>query len=96
MPAHQAYRILHFGFTVAPILAGLDKFFHPSPRLASISAPAHAQVVVPAGSGAPLHRTLGEVDRAPWKLNLSNIMVIRTQYNNRNTIRIFDFFKNRK
>ena len=25
---HQAYRILHFGFTVAPILAGLDKFFH--------------------------------------------------------------------
>jgi uncharacterized membrane protein len=27
-PAHQAYRILHVGFTVAPILAGLDKFFH--------------------------------------------------------------------
>jgi hypothetical protein len=27
-PAWQAYKILHFGFTVAPILAGLDKFFH--------------------------------------------------------------------
>ena len=27
-PAHQAYQILHFAFTVAPILAGLDKFFH--------------------------------------------------------------------
>jgi len=27
-PAHQAFRILRFGFTVAPILAGLDKFFH--------------------------------------------------------------------
>src|SRR5438874_8554275 len=27
-PAHQAYWILKFGFTVAPILAGLDKFFH--------------------------------------------------------------------
>jgi uncharacterized membrane protein YphA (DoxX/SURF4 family) len=27
-PAYQAFRILHFGFTVAPILAGLDKFFH--------------------------------------------------------------------
>jgi hypothetical protein len=27
-PARQAYRILHFGFTVAPILAGLDKFTH--------------------------------------------------------------------
>lgn len=25
-PAYQAYRILHAGFTVAPILAGLDKF----------------------------------------------------------------------
>ena len=27
-PAYQAYQILHFGFTVAPVLAGLDKFFH--------------------------------------------------------------------
>ena len=27
-PAYQAYRILHFGFIVAPILAGLDKFTH--------------------------------------------------------------------
>jgi hypothetical protein len=27
-PAHQAYRILQFAFTVAPIVAGLDKFFH--------------------------------------------------------------------
>src|SRR5919206_4442182 len=27
-PSYQAYQILRFGFTVAPILAGLDKFFH--------------------------------------------------------------------
>jgi len=27
-PARQAYHILHFAFIVAPILAGLDKFFH--------------------------------------------------------------------
>ena len=27
-PSVQAYRILHFGFTIAPILAGLDKFFN--------------------------------------------------------------------
>jgi hypothetical protein len=27
-PSYQAYRILHLGFTVAPILAGVDKFFH--------------------------------------------------------------------
>lgn len=27
-PAYQAYQILHFGFTVAPIIAGVDKFLH--------------------------------------------------------------------
>ena len=26
--SHQAYQILHWGFTAAPILAGVDKFFH--------------------------------------------------------------------
>jgi hypothetical protein len=27
-PSYQAYRILHFAFIIAPILAGLDKFFN--------------------------------------------------------------------
>lgn len=27
-PAYQAFRILHVGFTAAPILAGIDKFTH--------------------------------------------------------------------
>jgi hypothetical protein len=27
-PSYKAYRILQLGFTVAPIVAGLDKFFH--------------------------------------------------------------------
>lgn len=27
-PAYQAYQILHVAFTIAPIVAGLDKFFH--------------------------------------------------------------------
>ena len=27
-PAYQAYQTLRLGFTVAPIVAGLDKFFH--------------------------------------------------------------------
>jgi hypothetical protein len=27
-PTHQAYQILHVGFAVLPIVAGLDKFFH--------------------------------------------------------------------
>lgn len=44
-PAYQAYRILHAGFIAAPILAGLDKFFHLltnwdmylAPRIAALS-----------------------------------------------------------
>jgi hypothetical protein len=27
-PAYQAYQILHVAFVVAPVVAGLDKFFH--------------------------------------------------------------------
>lgn len=27
-PAYQAYQILHIAFVVAPLIAGLDKFFH--------------------------------------------------------------------
>jgi len=27
-PSYQAYQILHVGFTAAPVLAGIDKFFH--------------------------------------------------------------------
>ena len=27
-PSYQGYQILHFAFTIAPILAGADKFFH--------------------------------------------------------------------
>src|SRR5205823_7163962 len=27
-PAYQAFRILHIGFVAAPIIAGVDKFFH--------------------------------------------------------------------
>ena len=27
-PAHQAFRMLHLAFVVAPTIAGLDKFFH--------------------------------------------------------------------
>ena len=27
-PSYQAYQILHIAFTVAPLVAGIDKFFH--------------------------------------------------------------------
>lgn len=26
--SYQAYQVLHLGFTIAPILAGVDKYFH--------------------------------------------------------------------
>jgi hypothetical protein len=28
IPAWQAYKILHIGFVLAPLIAGVDKFFH--------------------------------------------------------------------
>ena len=36
-PSYQAYQILRTGFTVAPIVAGLDKFFHLLGELGSVS-----------------------------------------------------------
>ena len=44
-PARQAYRILHFGFTVAPILAGLDKFFHLLVNWDQYLAPVVTQII---------------------------------------------------
>ena len=29
--AHEAYGLLHLAFVIAPVAAGLDKFFHPPP-----------------------------------------------------------------
>jgi uncharacterized membrane protein YphA (DoxX/SURF4 family) len=54
-PTYQAYRILHFGFTALPIIAGLDKFAHIlvnwdmylAPVIARISPiPEHALMMV--------------------------------------------------
>lgn len=44
-PSHQAYQILHFGFTVAPILAGLDKFFNLLTNWEQYLAPVVSHVV---------------------------------------------------
>jgi hypothetical protein len=38
-PAWQAYQILHIAFTVAPILAGADKFLHLMVNWTSIWRP---------------------------------------------------------
>jgi len=52
-PSHRAYQILHFGFVVAPIIAGADKFFdklgdwdkYLAPQIASI-IPAHTFMMI--------------------------------------------------
>ncbi|MBX3054606.1 MAG: hypothetical protein KF753_24260 [Caldilineaceae bacterium] len=47
-PAYQAFQILHIGFTVAPILFGLDKFLNLMADWTSYVAPIVASIV-PAG-----------------------------------------------
>ncbi len=49
-PAYQAYRILHAGFTVAPVLAGLDKFLNLLGHWDQYLTP-----LVPRVTGIPAH-----------------------------------------
>ena len=44
-PSYQAYQILHIAFTVAPIIAGLDKFFHVLVNWDQYLAPVVANVL---------------------------------------------------
>jgi uncharacterized membrane protein YphA (DoxX/SURF4 family) len=44
-PAYQAYQALHIGFTIAPIVAGVDKFFHFLTNWNQYLAPQIASVV---------------------------------------------------
>lgn len=44
-PAHQAYEILHIGFTVAPILFGLDKFLNLMVDWSQYLAPVFGNVI---------------------------------------------------
>src|SRR5437899_1534491 len=46
-PAYQAYQILHFTFTVIPLAAGLDKFFHFLVNWDQYLAPAFAKMMEP-------------------------------------------------
>ena len=48
-PAFQAYRILHIGFTILPIVAGLDKFFHVLGQWDRYLAPLVTRVVPVSG-----------------------------------------------
>lgn len=53
-PAYQAYRLLHVAFVVAPILAGLDKFFHLMVNWDMYLAPAIARLSPVGGHGLML------------------------------------------
>jgi len=44
-PAYQAYQILHLAFVVAPVLAGVDKFFHFLVNWDQYLAPAVARML---------------------------------------------------
>jgi hypothetical protein len=44
-PAYQAYQILHIAFTAAPLLTGLDKFFHLLVNWDMYLAPAVARML---------------------------------------------------
>lgn len=85
MPAYQAYRILHAGFVVAPILAGADKFLglltHWDqyltplvPRLTGISAHSFMTIVgvieVVAGIGVAFKPKIFGAVVAAWLLGI--------------------------
>jgi uncharacterized membrane protein YphA (DoxX/SURF4 family) len=52
-PTYQAYRILHFGFTALPVIAGLDKFTHILVNWDMYMAPVIARI-----SPIPTHRLM--------------------------------------
>ncbi|HLX63572.1 MAG TPA: hypothetical protein VKX17_20045 [Planctomycetota bacterium] len=43
--AYQAYQLLHFGFAIAPIVAGLDKFFNKLTEWDMYLAPFFARMI---------------------------------------------------
>jgi uncharacterized membrane protein YphA (DoxX/SURF4 family) len=53
-PAYQAYQILHIAFTAAPIIAGLDKFFHVLVNWDQYLAPSIARLSPIGGHGLML------------------------------------------
>lgn len=44
-PVHQAYQILHVGFTIAPVLFGLDKFFNLMVDWSQYLAPVFGNII---------------------------------------------------
>lgn len=59
-PAYQAYKLLHVGFTVAPLVAGLDKFFDVLVNWDAYLAPVAHRVL--AGHGHAFMLVVGVVE----------------------------------
>ena len=59
-PVYQAYKLLHIGFTIAPIAAGLDKFFDVLTNWDAYLAPVANRVL--AGHGHAFMLAVGVIE----------------------------------
>ena len=59
-PVYQAYKLLHVGFTIAPIVAGLDKFFDVLVNWEAYLAPVANRVL--AGHGHAFMLVVGVIE----------------------------------
>src|SRR5581483_2224950 len=59
-PVHQAYKLLHVGFTIAPIVAGIDKFFDVLTNWDAYLAPIANRVL--AGHGHAFMLVVGVIE----------------------------------
>ncbi len=59
-PAYQAYQILHVAFVVAPLIAGIDKFFHALVNWDMYLAPVIANIF--GGNGHGLMLVVGVIE----------------------------------
>jgi len=59
-PAYQAYQILHVAFVVAPIIAGVDKFFHALVNWDKYLAPVIANIF--GGNGHAFMLAVGAIE----------------------------------
>jgi hypothetical protein len=61
-PAYQAYQILHVAFTIAPLLAGADKFFHLMVNWDQYLSPVAVRMLPASVSAHTFMRAVGVVE----------------------------------
>jgi hypothetical protein len=94
-PDHQAYQILHWGFVVAPVIAGADKFFGilahwekylapPLARLSPLSAHATMMLIgiveITAGLVVALRPRIGAYVVAAWLAGIIANLILAGGY----------------